>query len=98
MSDTWKDIDPRDCIDKNRPERNILFKYKDKGIDGWVQSKHNWCGSCYNKYMSVCKTVASEFKIHLDNQHHWDENDLKIMVNKIYDETKREPLKINLKD
>lgn len=40
--------------------------------------------------MAVCKTVASEFKIHLDKQDHWDENDLKNMVNKIYVETKDE--------
>ena len=90
MSDTWKYIDQKDCIDKKRPVHNILFKYKGKEVDGWVQSNHKWCGSCYKKYMSVCKTVASEFKISLDNQDHWDENDLKIMVNKIYDETKDE--------
>jgi hypothetical protein len=87
-NDKWNKLNPKDCIPSKKPNKNNLYKDTKKD-DEWVSSNSEWCGSCYNSYIAICKSVADAFDIYFDyKKKHWNEEALRKIVNKIYDDTK----------
>lgn len=93
-NNTWKKYSSKECRPYNRPSKEELLKYKEKYKEGWYQSVNPWCISCHNAYKEICEEVAIQFNLSYDKiEHFWAEKDLINMVNKIYNETKRDDYK-----
>lgn len=86
---TWEHAKTKDCIPSKKPNNKKLYKNKESLDEEWFQSNNIWCGSCYNSYIIVCKSVADAFNIPYNRKtKHWDEETLRNFINEIYDETK----------
>lgn len=89
----WHEFPP----DKCKPMKKVKHTTS-KTKDDWSIYDDDWCISCYSAYVQVCRKVYKEFKLNKTRDYHFKEEDLKIAVNKLVNNTKDKDSNIWLRE
>jgi hypothetical protein len=90
LSSNYKGASSKLCIQDKKPN-NLFINAPIE--EGWYKSNNDWCKNCYKAYYDICKHVAYEFRIPIDEENHFNKEDLKTIILQVVESTKYEESK-----
>jgi hypothetical protein len=88
---TWIDYDISICQQKP-PRSKHLFKTLQNTDDKFEMSTVPYCISCYSLYVKMCKIVADQFNLKIDQKNHWKIEDFNEAIKAFKESLQKVPL------